>query len=150
MTNKVDVVINGKVITIRSEESAEYVQRIALFVDQKIEMLKAKNLSAVVDERLRALLIALNLADDYFKIKDQHTAQEVIGRKLIAETEQLEKENASLKTQVELLQTELKKVTAEFEEFLRNFDNQQSEAATDDKNDNILHLPKADVRKAAN
>lgn len=146
MTNKVEVVIGGKVLTIRSAESAEHVQRIALYVSQKIEMLKANNLSAVVDERLRALLIALNIADDYFKMKDQFTAQEVIAQNLGAESEKLSIENTALKREVEKLQEALDKVTTEFDEFLHNFDNPGASAP---KNE-MLHVPKADARKAAN
>ena len=120
--NKVDVIIGGKIINIRSEESAEYVQRVALYVDKKIESLKAKNLSASVDERLKNLLLSLNLADDYFKVKDQHTAEEMLNRKLIAETNHLASENDKLKVKVRQLETELGQVTREFEEFLHNFD----------------------------
>jgi len=149
MTNKIDVVIGGKVLTIRSEESAEHVQRIAMYVDQKIQMLKEKNLSAVVDERLRALLIALNLADDYFKVKDKYTAQEVLYQKLAKETVKLEKENATLKNQMHKLQTKLDKVTSEFDEFLHNFDNKQEEKG-EEKSENIRQLSITDVRKAAN
>jgi len=129
MTNKVDVVIGGKVITIKSSESAEYVQRLARYVDQKIESLKAQNMSAVVDERLRTLLIALNLADDYYKIKDQHTAQEVYTANLSNDKTRLEKENASLRKKVEKLEVDLSEMTSEFEEFLRNFDEQQQARA---------------------
>jgi len=150
MKNKVDVVISGKVITIRSEESAEYLQKIALYVDQKIDALKAQNLSAVVDDRLRTLLIALNLADDYFKIKDKHTAQEMISTKLSAENDKMEKENVTLKDQVQKLQAELTKVTTEFEEFLHNFDNPELEEPQAIPDASIVHLPKADTRRAAN
>jgi len=145
MTNKIDVVIGGKVLTIRSEESAEHVQRIAMYVDQKIQALKEKNLSAVVDERLRAVLIALNLADDYIKIKDMHTAQEVMYQKLAKQTVKLEKENATLKNQMNKLQAKLNMVTSEYEEFLRHFDKQE-----EDKSKLVRTVPAADARKAAN
>ncbi|MCL1787887.1 MAG: cell division protein ZapA [Defluviitaleaceae bacterium] len=156
MTNKVEVVIGGKVLSIRSEESAEHVQKIAMYVSQKIDMLKAKNLSAVVDERLKTLLIALNIADDHFKTKDQLTAQEVINKNLTAKAAKLEKENAALKSQTQKLQTKLDKVSGEFEEFLRNFDSAGAAAPKDTKpgenpsenNEHIVHL--GDTRKAAN
>ena len=151
MTNKVDIVIGGKVLTIRSEESAEHVQRIAMYVSQKIDMLKAKNLSAVVDERLRTLLIALNIADDYFKVKDQFIAQEVINQNLATAAEKLEKENIVLKSQVQKLQSNLDKVTDEFEEFLHNFDNPGVHSSkVEEKTEHILQLPKIDTRKAVN
>jgi len=148
MTNKIDVVIGGKVLTIRSEESAEHVQRIAMYVDQKIQMLKEKNLTAVVDERLRAVLIALNLADDYFKVKDLYTAQEITFQKVAKETVKLEKENATLKNQMKKLQAKLDKVTGEFEEFLHNFDNQEEKSVGNGKK--VKALPQTDARKAAN
>ena len=122
MKAKVDVVINGKVITLKSEESAEHLHKVAMYVDQKIEDLKSKNLSAVVDERVRGLLIAINIADDYFKIKDRHTAADVTTKRLMQETARLEKENASMGELVQKLQNDLTQVKTEFEEFLHNFE----------------------------
>jgi len=106
MKDKVDVVINGKVLTLKSNESPEYMQKVALHVDQKILDLKAKNLSSVVDERVRALLIAVNLADDYFKIKDRHTATDVVNKKLTQEVARLEKKSDSFVEQIKTLKNE--------------------------------------------
>jgi len=131
MKAKVDVVINSKVITLRSDENAEYLHKVALYVDQKIEDLKSKNLSAVVDERVRGLLIALNIADDYFKVKDRHTAADVTTKRLMQETTRLEKENASLSELVQKLQSDLTQVKTEFEEFLHNFDTPRDKKVLD-------------------
>ena len=148
MKNKIDVVINGKVISLRSEESAEHMQKVSLYVDQKIAELKAKNLSATVDERVRTVLIALNLADDYFKIKDRHTALDVENKKLTQNTARLEKENAALQEQVRALQAELAKVNTEFEDFLHNFDHHKIEEAIEENQ--IIPLQITEKRKAAN
>jgi len=124
---KVDVFMSNNRVTLRSDESPEYLQKLASYVDQKIADLKAKNLSASVDERRRSLFIAMNLADDYFKIKDRYTAQDVENKKLTQENFHLEKEVVSLTEQVKTLQAELGKVSTEFEEFLHNFDNSKGE-----------------------
>jgi len=124
---KVDVLMSNNRVTLRSDESPEYLQKLASYVDQKIADLKAKNASASVDERRRSLFIAMNLADDYFKIKDRYTAQDVENKRLTQENFHLEKEVSSLSDQVKSLQTELEKVSAEYEEFLHNFDNSAGE-----------------------
>ena len=134
-------------LTIRSQESAEHVQRLASYVSEKIDTLKAKNLSAAVDERLKTLLLALNIADDYFKAKDQLHGLEVLNHSLTAQTAKLEKENAVLKKHAEALEAKLVKVTGEFEEFLHHFDNPE---AAPPKQEHIVPLPKIDTRKAAN
>jgi len=145
MKNKINVVIDGKVISLRSDESAEHMQKVAVYVDQKIAELKGKNLSAVVDERVRSILIAINLSDDYFKIKDKHTVLESEAKKLERTAAKHEKENIELAKRLAKTQAELEKVNTEFEEFLRDFDN---------KEENIVPLIKAEpekkMRKAAN
>jgi predicted nuclease with TOPRIM domain len=89
------------------------------------------------------------MADDYFKVKDQYTAQELINKKLIVEASQLDRDNIELKSQVQKLQTKLDRITQEFEDFLHNFDNPLQEKHPEEKPENILHMPKAEARKAA-
>jgi len=118
MQNKVDVVIDGKIINLRSDESPDYLQKVALYVDQKIELLKGKNLSAVVDERLRTLLIALNIADDYHKVNDQLVKLHTTCAKFSMEIAELNTEVDFLKEQVRKLKQDLYEVTVEFENFI--------------------------------
>ena len=142
MKNKIDVVLGGQIISLSSEESPEHMQKVSLYVDRKIGELKEKNLSAVVDERVRTVLVALNIADDYFKIKDRHTALDVDNQNLAKNVSRLEEENAALTEQLQKLQAELTKVSTEFEDFLHSFDNRGQH------NEDTSHI--VDIRKAAN
>ena len=43
--NNVQVVINGQVITVAGDESSDYMQRVASYLNEKIEALKNTDLS---------------------------------------------------------------------------------------------------------
>ena len=140
-------------ITLRSDESPEYLQKLASYVDQKIADLKAKNLSASVDERRRSLFIALNLADDYFKLKDRYTAQDVENSELIKEKaelqakyDKLQKENAALTEHLNGLKTDYKHV----QQLLDDFDNRNSKVVDEVKDEKIIPLTAQEKRKVAN
>ncbi len=64
------VLIDGKVYTLSGYEEEDYLQKIATYLNGKIEDFQAmdgyKNLS--VD--MKQVLININVADDYFKAKD--------------------------------------------------------------------------------
>ena len=125
MTNKIDVVIDSKVVSLKSDASSEYMMRVALYVDKKISELKAKNLPASVDDRLRSVLIALNIADDYFKARDRNATFEHDNKKLTKDAARLGQDVARLEKENSELKAELAKVTLEFEEFMHNFDNEK-------------------------
>ena len=63
MKNKVTVTIGGLDYTILAEESEEQIKRAAALVDRKMSELNGAPLSAVQ----KAVLAALNIADDYYK-----------------------------------------------------------------------------------
>ena len=150
---KVDVLMSTGRITLRSDESPEYLQKLASYVDSKISDLKAKNLSASVDERRRSLFIAMNLADDYFKLKDRHTAQDVEIKELIeinaaiqAKIDELEKENASLQEQIKQLKEQYEHV----QQLLDDFDNRNTKPEIVHEKEKIIPLTVQDKRKVAN
>ena len=69
--NDIKVVINNKVYTLSGQESEDYLQNVATYINGKI----AECQSSVAYRRFNAVyqyvLLALNIADDYFKAKDQ-------------------------------------------------------------------------------
>lgn len=68
---KVKTIVNigGKEYTISGVESAEYIHRVALCVNHKMAELKRGN--EQLNNTLLAVLTAINVADDYLKLKDE-------------------------------------------------------------------------------
>ncbi len=76
--NVTQVLIGGKIYTLSGYESEEYLQRVAGYLNSKITDLKSLEGYARLTPELKSLLLNLNTADDYFKLKaqaDQLSAQ---------------------------------------------------------------------------
>ncbi len=110
------VVIGGKVYTLSGYESEEYIQKIASYLNGKIEDLSREEGYSHLSRDLQTLLLEINLADDYFKARKQAEA-------MSADVQDREKDLYDLKhelvtTQMKLENTEknLKKLEAVNEE----------------------------------
>jgi len=122
LARKVDVVICGKVITLKSNEEEAHLQRIARYIDQKMAELTGANTTAAIDERVRTLLIALNISNDYFKVADKMARVEATKEKFKEEIERLQQENTLLAEQLAALQAEHDSLKAEHAEYIEVFD----------------------------
>ena len=69
--NKTEVLIDGKIYTLSGYESEEYLQRVATYINNKLEKLKKLDGYARLSQELKSILLELNVADDYFKAKNQ-------------------------------------------------------------------------------
>ena len=73
MSSKTDteVIIGGKIFTLSGYESEEYLQRVASYINNKLE--EYSNIESFKRQPLdtQAVLMQLNIADDYFKSKKQ-------------------------------------------------------------------------------
>ncbi|MCU0846780.1 MAG: cell division protein ZapA [Spirochaetes bacterium] len=67
MENKVKVEIYGHSYTINGEAPAEYIQQIADYVDKKMREVSSANPGYNLNQT--AILVALNIADEYFQMK---------------------------------------------------------------------------------
>ena len=69
--NTVTVVIGGKVTKLSGYESEEYLQRVAAYLNHKMnELSELKGWNRMTAE-MKNTLLALNIADDYFKARNQ-------------------------------------------------------------------------------
>ena len=99
-----EVVIDGKVYTLIGYEGEEYLQKVAAYINNKIIEFDAIEDYRHLPLNMKNTLIQLNIADDYFKAKDQVT-------KLENDLEQKEKEIYDLKH--DLISNQVKTETAE-------------------------------------
>ena len=96
-----DVLIGGKIYTLSGYESEEYLQRVANYINSKInefdEMEQFRRLAA----DMKSTLLELNIADDYFKAKEQAEKLEETVREKEKEIYELQHSLISAKIQVE-------------------------------------------------
>ncbi len=71
--SKIDipVVINGKVYTLSGYEGEDYLQNIATYINNKITECKSSEDYRRLNPEYQGVLLALNIADDYFKAKSR-------------------------------------------------------------------------------
>lgn len=66
-----EVVIDGKVYTLSGYEGEEYLQKVAAYINSKINEFEALDNTKHLPANMKSTLIQLNIADDYFKAKAQ-------------------------------------------------------------------------------
>ena len=98
--NKVDVVISGEVFTLVANEDAEYVQKLARYIDKKTGELNGCKSSANINPATRALLIAINIADDLFKERERGERLDVSNKAVSREVEEEKKLNGDLSSEI--------------------------------------------------
>lgn len=98
--NDVKVIIGGKQYNMGGYESEEYLQSIASYINAKMEVLKQQGGFPKLDSDIVNILLQINIADDYFKLK---RIQEEIDR----ENSERQKENVDLKREIIGLQAKL-------------------------------------------
>ena len=69
--NDIKVVINNKVYTLSGQESEDYLQNVATYINGKIAECQSSEAYRRFNAEYQNVLLALYIADDYFKAKDQ-------------------------------------------------------------------------------
>lgn len=72
----IQVVIGGKVYTLSGYEGEEYLQKIALYINNKMAELNDTPNYRRLNSDMQKILLELNMADDYYKAKSQIEALE--------------------------------------------------------------------------
>ena len=63
--------IDGQILTIGGYESADYLQNLANYVNRKIEELEKIPHYSRMSADVKKALLAINIADDYYKAREQ-------------------------------------------------------------------------------
>lgn len=127
---EVEVVIGGKVLTLSGFERPEYLQQVASYINSKINTYNKLDSFKRQPVDMQNILLQLNIADDYFKAKEQasvfdeeieiknkelyDTKHELVSEKIKSEDlkrekEKLEEELKEAQLKIVKLETELEK-----------------------------------------
>lgn len=71
MSTKTEVIIGGKVLTMSGHESEEYLQKVASYINNKINDYNKLDGFRRQPLDTQNILIQINIADDYFKAKSK-------------------------------------------------------------------------------
>ena len=133
--NTTEVIIGGKVFTLGGYESEEYLQKIASYINNKLaEFGKDENFRKQSAE-IRANLMYLNVADDYFKAKhtllslnitDDYFKAKKLGDGLSLEIENKDKEIYDLKHELIAAQIKSESADKQIEELKGNIEKLQN------------------------
>ena len=100
--NETQVIIAGRVLTLTGYETEEYTQKVANYINKKLEECRKTGSFKSQNKEMQMLLVALNIADDYMKINEEIAEND----KLI---EEKDKEIYSLKHDIITTQARLDK-----------------------------------------
>ena len=67
--NNVQVIIDGKVYTLSGYEDEDYLNKVAMYINNKLTELKATDSFKRLNKEVQNTLVYLNIADDYYKVK---------------------------------------------------------------------------------
>ena len=123
--NRVEVRIHGKDYVLVGTEPEEYIQKVALYIDKKMN--EASRTNPKLSTGMIAVLAAINVADEY--MKNQELVAE-LKKELAEKAGELEKVRESLKAcrneinamkdKITEQQLELVKTKTEFKDFIVN------------------------------
>lgn len=133
----IQVLIGGKVYTLSGEESEEYIQRVALYMNTKMSEVQSMESTKKLNSHMVGILLALNVADDYLKLKDdieyllreleaknqliKQLEQEVVNERMKIQNTEIQLEKA--KEEIDTLKEKVSKYKSELDEFIETFEN---------------------------
>jgi len=105
---KVNIRIQGKDYVIVSSDSEEYIRQVSFLVEKKAGevAMAAPQLSTAMN----AVLVSLNLADDYMKSEKSRDNLRVQVADYLEETAMLNTKNEDLKAEVAMLKEEIRRL----------------------------------------
>lgn len=106
--NTTQVLIGGKIVTLSGYESEEYLQKVAAYINHKLTELNDVTGFARLPADTRQTMLSLNVADDYFKARQQAEVYEEDLQAKDKELYDLKHELVALQVKMERLQKNYK------------------------------------------
>ncbi len=111
--NDVEVVIGGKQYTLSGYESSEYLQKIATHINDKLSKFREQDGYARLDADVKNVLLAINLADDYYKAQKSADGLQKANEDLEKEIFDLKHDLIAMKNQLEEREQQLETLEKE-------------------------------------
>lgn len=113
--NDVEVIINNKRYTLCGYESAEYIQKIATYLNNKFSEFKLQDGYSTLDTDTKSIFMALNIADDFFKAQKQVAEISMDVELKDKEIFDMKHEMISMQTRLESAESKLKQMKEEYD-----------------------------------
>ena len=105
--NTAQVLIDGKIIKLSGYESEEYLQKVAAYLNGKIQELAEMPGYNRLPVETKHTLLSLNVADEYFKVKQQAEAFEEGSQDKDKEVYDLKHDLIAMQIQLEAVKNDL-------------------------------------------
>lgn len=112
----IEVIINNRRYTLSGYEGEEYLQKIASYINSKHNEFKNRDAYKFLDSDLINILIQINIADDYYKIKEAIKEIEADNESKSNEIYEFKHEVISTQTKLDLAQKEIEELKKELNE----------------------------------
>lgn len=114
--NNIEVIINNKRYTLRGYESEEYLQKVATYINNKHSEFKKQDAYKLLDSEMKNILMEINIADDYFKVRGQIKEIELENEVKGNEIFELKHELVAAQTKLEAADQEINLLKQELNE----------------------------------
>lgn len=121
--NYAQVLIDGKIYTLTGSEGEAYLQKTASYVNEKLTAMRRLPGFGKQNSDYQMAMLGLNVADDYFKAREE-------ADRAVSERDAMEKETYSLKHELVGTQMKLEAVLKDLEERQRELEQLQKKAAS--------------------
>lgn len=128
--NEIEVLIGGQVYKLTADESEEYIQKLASYLNKKIAAIYKNKKNPTINQQISSLYLAINITDDYLKAIEKYEKKELEIEAFSEEYLRIEEENQNLKNRNEMLEAEIKSLykelheaKKELNEFIETFEN---------------------------
>ena len=115
--NHVQVMIEGKLMTLVGTESPEYMKSVAEYIEEKNKEIRSGENGRKMNVAMASILTSINVADDYFKEKSKReniqTEFEILKEKLSeteSELEEARKEIEQLNRDIYILKDDMRRL----------------------------------------
>lgn len=129
----IEVIINNKRYTLSGYESEEYLQKIASYINSKHIEFRNKDAYKFIDSDLKHILMQINIADDYYKVKYKIKEIEVDNESKSNEIFDLKHELISTQTKLDAAQKEIEELKKELYEAQKKIVRMETELNDTDK-----------------